>query len=321
MKKAQESAQTLKAQKKQLRMKMHQAKKDAFLKKQKAQQKEEKAQQKAQLKEKKEKLKDYKKRLDSGYTMSIIKDENWKKLVKENFSQSDFKEYVKLLDSINSTKTEDTPTIKKSIVKGAIYEEDRFSDDASIKGIILHEFKQYKKNTKNRIQQLEDKKAQYIIHPHLIELLDRRIKKEYFYLQTYSQQVFDLLFEAPTLQKYNSELLHFDLLLKSETLNTQLLYYRLCDIKARAKDFDSYIMDSDYVKSNAVYNQTENKILDNITNAIILEEIAKNDAIKLDFLRVYYNKLYKNRKSNADKTRIMKYKKYIIDRYGYLLCD
>lgn len=185
-----------------------------------------------------------------------------------------------------------------------------------IKGLDFDSLKKFKSETVSKIEKLTEKKAG--LSENLQALIDRKIQKMYFHLQTYSQQVFDLHFETDSLTKYNYDLLHFDLLLKSENLNSQLLYYRLIDTKNRCKDFDTYTMDTEYVKW-AVYNKTERAIIENMSNSIILSEIEKNDSIKLEFIKIYYKNL--NNKTVNDRKTISNYKKYIIDRYSYLLSN
>lgn len=185
-----------------------------------------------------------------------------------------------------------------------------------VKWLDFYNLKIFKTQTQNKIEKLQTK-LDTIKNENLKKLIQNKIKKHLFILQTYTQQIFDLYFKSDTLTKYNYDLLHFDLLLKSENLTSQLLYYRLIDTKNRQLDFDTYIMDSDFVKTS-VFDKTQSKLIDKITNQIILDEISKNDKLKLDFLKIYYKKLNNNQ---TTRKTISNYKKYLIDRYSYLFSD
>ena len=154
----------------------------------------------------------------------------------------------------------------------------------------MYLLKNYKKDINSQIEKLQIKK-QAIKNENLKNLIDRKIKKLFFHLSTYSQQIFDLYFQCDTLKKYNFDLLHFDLFLKNENLNQQLLYYRLID-KIKTDEFKSYSYDNEYVKG-IVFDKTEKNIINRITNEIILNEIEKQDKIKLEFIKTYYKNFYK----------------------------
>lgn len=262
----------------------------------------------------KQKLRDFKKLLEFWFWYTIEKnDKNEEYVSKNRLDYKDFEEYLKLLDTVKSKPKK----LELQVKKGAIYNQDIISNDISLKWYTMYQLKTYKNDIIDMIDKLEQKKAQYIQYPNLVNLIDRQIQKNYFYMQTYSAQIFDLYFEADTLTKYNYDLLHFDLLLKNQNLNSQLLYYRFIDIKKRYIDTSDIVQNNDYIKG-AVYNKTERDIIEKLTNDIIITEIAKNDKVKLDFLRIYTKNIYKmNNQKNA--MCISRYKKYILDRYWYLL--
>lgn len=200
---------------------------------------------------------------------------------------------------------------KKAIVKKSILYNNTAIENSTIKSIDFYELKTYKQSTNSQIERLLEKK-QKLENQNLKNLIDRKIKKLYFYLSTYTQQVFDLHFTSDSMTKYNFDLLHFDLFLKSENLSNQLLFYRLID-KAKSNDYSTFTFDDDFIKSQT-FDKTEKNIIEKITNQIVLQTIAQHDKIKLDFLKIYYNKLYKHNKQKQAMT-ITRYKKYIIDRY------
>lgn len=291
--------------------------------KQKAKQEKQKAkiekQNKMELqKEKKQKLKDYKQFFEAGYCYSTKTDSKTRetKLTKEKFEGSDFQEYIKLLDELESKKEKKQKEAKMQ--KLSLYWGVRFSNDVSVKGVTFFNLRQYKESINQKISELEAKKRKYSQYKNLVQLINRQIQKNYFYLQTYAGQVFDLYFEADSLTKYNFDLLHFDLFLKDDNLNSQLLYYRLIDKKTRTPDFSTYILWNEYTKG-VVFDKTESDIINRVTNDIIISEIAKHDSMKLEFLKTYVSQLYKNKKNQVTKNTIVRYKKYILDRYGYLL--
>lgn len=183
----------------------------------------------------------------------------------------------------------------------------------------LYNLKNYKNLVKLDIEKLQTK-LEKLENQNLKNLVNRKIEKLLFTLQTYTQQIFDLYFDSDSQTKYNYDLLHFDLLLKNDCLTSQLLYYRLIDTKNKSKDFDTYIFDSDFVKTQ-VYNKKEDSICQKLTNQIILDTISKNDKIKLDFIKIYYSKLDDISKDTNTRKTISNYKKYIIDRYNYLFSD
>lgn len=262
----------------------------------------------------KQKIKDFKKLLEFWYWYTIEKNDAGAEYVSKNkIDARDFAEYLELLDTVKSAPKK----LELQVKKGAIYKQDIISNDISLKWYTMYQLRKYKSDIIDMIEKLEQKKAQYIQYPNLIHLIDRQIQKNYFYMQTYSAQIFDLYFEADTLTKYNYDLLHFDLLLKNQNLNAQLLYYRFIDTKKRYIDTSDIVSNNDYIKG-AVYDKTERDIIEKITNDIIITEIAKNDSVKLDFLRVYVKNLYK-KDNQKNAMTITRYKKYILDRYWYLL--
>lgn len=189
----------------------------------------------------------------------------------------------------------------------------------SIRWLDLYNLKKYRLEIEKQVEKLTEKKQAYSQFENLVNLINRQIQKNYFLLQTYSQQIFDLYFNMDVLTRYNYELLHYDLLLKNENLNNQLLFYRLTDTKKRYIDASPIITNNEYIKS-AVYDKTEKNIIRDITNDIILTEISKNDSVKLEFIKIYQKNLYKYNWQKQAMT-ISRYKKYIKDKYSYLLSD
>lgn len=276
------------------------------------------AQTKAMTKtQKKQKLKELKQLVKNWfcYTYKIDSDTKELKITKEQITKQDFDLYIKLLDEFKQWQPRQD---KKVIVKKSILYKQDIIDNASIKWLDFYELKLYKQDINNQIEKLTIKK-QTLDNDNLKLLIDRKIKKLFFYLSTYTQQLFDLYYTSDTLTKYNFDLLHYDLFLKSENLNNQLLYYRLIDTKTRCQDFDTYILDSDFVKTQT-YDKTQSSIIDKITNQIILDTIAQNDSLKLEYIKIYHKNLYKQNKQKQAMT-ITRYKKYLIDRYNYLFSD
>ena len=191
--------------------------------------------------------------------------------------------------------------------------------DYSIKWLDLYMLKTEK-------QKHIDNMSKYtrLLHKHkdnqnLVNLILRKIDKDTFTFKTFCSQIFDLTRwqYLDTQDKYNQELLHFDLFMKNENLSNKLLYYRMINTKSRC-DFDKYNLD---LTKWHTYNQTENNILTKVTNDIIIDTIMINDKVKLDFIKIYQKNINKYWHSNNDRKTIQRYKDYIIDTYGYLFSD
>lgn len=191
----------------------------------------------------------------------------------------------------------------------------------AIRWLDLYYLNQQKAIFKSKLEDLTKLQKKYLSNDNLTNLINRKIDKLTFYFKTYCQQVFDLTMSngLDSQSRYNLDLLHFDLFIKNQNLSDMLLYYRQIDI-AKKSDFDKYIFDSDFVKCQ-VFDKTEKNIINKVTNAIILEEIAKNDKVKLDFIKIYQKNINKYWHSDKDRKTISRYKKYLIDRYSYLLSD